>query len=122
MKTWKEKYEEMPQRKQTFYVGEIRVRIEVKPYPVKTKSGLSGGIMMEAMVEKNGLACIGEAVCIPTDKFDFAFGARLALEKALNVKYTVKRELWDGFDFIQSAMVTNKTKKEVWKEFLRVVK
>ena len=121
MKTWRARYDELPQKKQTFYVDDVKIRLEVKPYPVKTKSGLSGGTMMEAVVSKNGLACVGQAVCIPTDEFDFAFGAKLALQDALDAQYSVQVYTWDGLEFIQGDMVRPATKEKIWKEFLKVV-
>ena len=66
-KTFAERYRELPQRKQRFYVGNIEVSIEVKPWPVKTKTGLQGGIETVALVEKNGVAAVGKTIshCSP---------------------------------------------------------
>jgi len=122
MKTFTERYDALPQKKQTFYVDDVQVRFEVKPYPVKTKSGLRGGIMTECMVaNKSDLACVGKAVCIPTDKFDFVFGCRLALQNALKVEYVVSQEIWDGMRFVRGRMVKSATRKAIWAEFNRVL-
>jgi len=102
------------QTKQTFYVGDAEIRIEVKPWTVKTKSGLDGGILMEATAfQRNGFGVRGQAVCIPTDKFDFRFGAELALKKALAVT--------GNFEMEGKKVVMYETRKAIWNEFNKVL-
>ena len=74
------------QRKQRFTACGFDILIEVKPWAVRTKTGLDGGTLTVAYIfGKTGLGVKGETVCIPTDEFDFRFGARLALGRALDV-------------------------------------
>ena len=98
------------QKKQHFrVVGEnIDVQIEVKPWSVKTKTGIEGGILTVAYVfTAYGYGVKGETVCIPTDEFDFRFGAELALSRALNVHdsstenvvgVALRKAVWDKFN------------------------
>ena len=102
------------QKKQHFRVGDFEVQIEVKPWYVKTKTGLDGGILTVAYVFKSsGYGVIGETVCIPTDEFDFRFGARLALGRALDVR-TGKGET-------ACPVIGKDTRKEILRELYRVL-
>jgi hypothetical protein len=119
MKTWKARYEELPQKKQRFqatsHQATYDVCIEVKPYPVRTKSGLDGGILMVAYVfNEDDWGVKGETVCIPTDTFDFRFGAKLALEKALATT--------GKFEYLgERRIVPKKVRAVIWEEFNRVL-
>ena len=124
MKNWREIYEELPQKKQRFHVApfghEYHVEIEVKPYPVKTKSGQDGGFLTVANVyDESGWGTRGETVCIPTDNFDFAYGARLALDRALNCRYSQTQISLEGYRTVNMFMAGT-TKNAIWKEFVKI--
>ena len=116
IRIWKEM---KMQNKQTFYVGEIEVRIEVKPWRVRSNkcNGHPEGKWskwMEAFVfMKNGFGVRGQSVCVPPDVFDFRFGAELALRKALAVT--------GNFDMINTKVVSYETRKAIWNEFNKVL-
>jgi len=123
-KNFRKRYAEIEQRKQRFHVGNVEVSVEVKPWPVKTKTGLRGGIETVAIVEKNGLAAVGRTVCIPTDEFNFRFGAKLALERAMDVTFSVQtyNEYLPGFPTtMRGNIVSGEIKGKIWKEFNRVL-
>jgi hypothetical protein len=58
-------------------------------------------------------------VCIPTDEFDFRFGAKLALHRALNATFSQK-SLWTLI-MNTSAMVSENTKAKIWNKFNELV-
>ena len=102
------------QRKQRFTACGFDILIEVKPWAVRTKTGLDGGTLTVAYVfGRNDLGVKGEAICIPTDEFDFRFGARLALGRALDV-HTGKLPT-------ASPVVSKDTRKEILREFNRIL-
>jgi len=106
------------QNKQTFYVGDVEVRIEVKPWRVRSNkcNGHPKGKwsrLMEATVFINGFGVRGQSVCVPPDVFDFRFGAELALRKALAVT--------GNFDMINTKVVSYETRKAIWNEFNKVL-
>lgn len=117
--SWKEKYDGLPQKKQRFqatsHQATYDVCIEVKPYPVKTKSGMDGGVLTVAYVfNEYNWGVKGETVCIPTDPFNFRLGARLALEKALAVT--------GEFEHLgKRRIVSKKIRAAIWEEFNRVL-
>jgi len=120
--SFKGRYDALPQKKQRFSVGNVQVSIEVKPWPVKTNSGLEGGIETMALVEKKGVAAVGRTVCIPTDKFDFRFGAKQALERALAVTYECTTQMDGGYFLIRMGkLLSGETEGKIWKEFKRVL-
>jgi len=121
-KTFRLRYAEIEQRKQRFSVGKVNVSIEVKPWPVKTDSGLDGGIETVTLVEKSGIAAVGRTVCIPTDKFDFRFGAKLALERALDVTYKTMAHPVFGSPFVVSGkLIEGETAGKIWLEFNKLL-
>ena len=102
------------QRKQRFTACGFDILIEVKPWAVRTKTGLDGGTLTVAYVfGGNGLGVKGETVCIPTDKFDFRFGARQALGRALDV-HTGKLPT-------ASPVVSKDTRKEILRAFNKIL-
>jgi hypothetical protein len=121
--SFKECYEALPQKKQRFSVGNVQVSIEVRSWPVKTNSGLDGGIETMALVEKAGVAIVGRTVCIPTDKFDFRFGAKQALERALSSSPKFKfHYFFLGIPHCAKAtLIDGETEGKIWKEFKRVL-
>ena len=120
------------QNKQTFYVGDVEVRIEVKPWRVRSNkcNGHPKGKwsrLMEATVFINGFGVRGQSVCVPPDVFDFRFGAELALRKALAVtitKYKKTGELCRNVvvaDKATEKVVSHDTRKAIWNEFNKVL-
>ena len=102
------------QRKQRFTACEFDILIEVKPWAVRTKTGLDGGTLTVAYVfRETGLGVKGETVCIPTDEFDFRFGARLALGRALDVH--------TGKIPTGSPVVSKDTRKEILRAFNKIL-
>ena len=102
------------QKRQRFDADGVNVSIEVSPWYVTTNSGLKEGILTTAYaIQKSGYGVKGEAVCIPDDKFDFRFGAELALENALAVKATHNHRY--------QKIVKCETRKAIWTEFNRVL-
>jgi len=122
-KTFRLRYAEIEQRKQRFSVGKVNVSIEVKPWPVKTDSGLDGGIETVALVEKHGVAAVGKTVCIPTDEFDFRLGAKQALERALAARYSLTIRNYYGCDHLETGgkLVCGETQGKIWKEFNKLL-
>jgi len=111
------------QNKQTFYVGDIEVRIEVKPWKIRS-NGNKGkwSTWMEATAFKNGFGVRGQSVCVPPDEFDFRFGAELALRKALAVEVAdTKYDYILGWHNRKKRVVSYKTRKAIWKEFNKVL-
>ena len=102
------------QRKQRFTACGFDILIEVKPWAVRTKTGLDGGTLTVAYVfRENGLGVKGETVCIPTDEFDFRFGARQALGRALDVQ--------TGIFLTACPVISRNVRKEILREFNRIL-
>ena len=102
------------QRKQRFTACGFDILIEVKPWAVRTKTGLDGGTLTVAYVfRESGIGIKGETVCIPTDEFDFRFGARQALGRALDVQVELL-----NFYF---PIIEKDTRKEILREFNRIL-
>ena len=123
-KTFRLRYAEIEQRKQRFSVGKVNVSIEVKPWPVKTDSGLDGGIETMALVEKeDGVAVVGRTVCIPTDEFDFRFGAKLALARALSAspKFKFHYYFHNVTHTMLATFIDGETIGKIWLEFNKLL-
>jgi hypothetical protein len=125
--TFREKYEMLPQKKQTFYANGVEVRIMVMPWPVPSLKGRPS-IRMEATVfTEKGLGVRGISTCVPPDEFDFRFGAELALKDALSTKFIHSKDHWHGTDGStlwftrEEKIVSTETRKAIWKEFNRVL-
>ena len=105
------------QRKQTFYVkgGKVKIRIMEMPWRVKSKTGLRDCRWMEAIIKEERVGCAtGKSVCVPKDKFDFRYGAELALKDALNTKIT------NQIGTLTYAVAPD-AKKDIWLEFKRIL-
>jgi hypothetical protein len=123
--TFREKYEMLPQKKQTFYANGVEVRIMVMPWPVPSLKGRPS-IRMEAHVfKKNGFGVRGISTCVPPDEFDFRFGAELALKDALSTTFTTRTYTVSGITrpafSARTKVVKCETRKAIWKEFNRVL-
>ena len=97
-------------------MGEIEVRIEVKPWRIKS-NGSKGkwSRWMEAFVfTENGFGVRGRSVCVPPDKFDFRVGAEIALRDALATEAKIAG--WND-----RKIVCHHTRKAIWKEFNKVL-
>ena len=116
------------QKKQTFRVEEIEVRIMVLPWTVRSETGIEGCIAIEALVFRDkGLGVRGQAVCVPIDfpVYDFRFGAKLALKNALAVEYTKTNYIPAYKSYLKiptkRKIVCHDTRKAIWKEFNKVL-
>ena len=93
----------------------IRIHIPSPLYNVITKTGSYGGILLTCRIsvgEKVREA--GYAVCHPNDRFDYEFGAKLALKRALrNVNFSTF--IYTG----KTACISKFDRKKVWDEFYR---
>ena len=68
--------------------------------PVVTKTGMSGGMGVCCIISNNGKEIKrGEAICIPRDRFDFKYGSRLALKRAMTHLFSREQRalFWTGF-------------------------
>lgn len=78
-----------------------RIVIEDAGKPVVTKTCKMGfGVLAKVYHHKGGYS-EGHAVCVPGDKFNFSFGARMALKRALAQRAFTKElraSIWAGFN------------------------
>ena len=61
-------------------------RVVIEPFgPVVTKTGTPGGkgIRCTIYTDVDKMIVQGEAICIPSDKYDYDLGAKLALKRAM---------------------------------------
>ena len=101
-------------------VGKISVEIMKHDGFYITKTGNPKGILVTAVVTSpTGVKARGEAMCHPSDKFNYGYGAKMALSRALELgnrkNIENRKKIWKKFFYY---FPKNEIDYISWKKFL----